>query len=82
MSRGSEMSIKKIHADFVLSAFDHMLIALRIGNKSVAEMCESVVFDNVPDIANILASLVKVFGDQDVRIAKALRAHIMRVLTK
>lgn len=26
--------------------------------------------------------LVKVFGDQDVRIAKALRAHIMRVLTK
>lgn len=76
------MNIKKIHAGFVVTAFDQMLISIELGNKDVAEMCESVVFKYVPDIASVLASLVKALGDQNARIAKALRAHIMRVLTK
>ena len=74
------MSIKRIHKMFVVAMWDSVCIASRIGNTDVLDHAVSKLMSLVPKFSELLDSLSKLFGNNDVRVVKAMRTHIMRTV--
>lgn len=73
------MNIKKIHAAFVVSMWDAVCTASRIGNKGLLDQAVAKLVALVPNFENVLLSLEKLYGAGE-RMVKAMRVHILRTV--